>query len=177
MEYNKIQKKTTTYPKIQLVFTSVISKKQKDKLHKCRHFWGGGWFTVGDYQFARSKHSLISLDLMGVFVDSEQKLIFESFWLRFGSICLHFSSRVPLLHATPPTFCSSDFTNPTLLFVWYYNSKLFSLSGVTFIFCLFVWFYTPFCLQNLTTPILHLQFFCLMISPLTFRLSGFTIST
>ena len=37
-KYNKIQTKTTTYPKIQLVFTSVISKKQKDKLHKCRHF-------------------------------------------------------------------------------------------------------------------------------------------
>ena len=62
---------------------------------------------------------------MGVFVDSEQKLIFESFWLRFGSICLHFSSRVPLLHATPPTFCLSDFTTPTFLFVSFYNSNLF----------------------------------------------------
>ena len=124
-KYNEIQTKTTTYPKIQLVFTSVISKKQKDKLHKCRHFWGGGWYTVGDKRFARSRHSLISLDLMGVFVDSEQKLIFESFWLRFGSICLHFSSRVPLLHATPPTFCLSDFTTPTFLFVSFYNSNLF----------------------------------------------------
>ena len=133
-KYNEIQTKTTTYPKIQLVFTSVISKKQKDKLHKCRHFWGGGWFTVGDYRFARSRHSLISLDLMGVFVDSEQKLIFESFWLRFGSICLHFSSRVPLLHATPPTFCLSDFTTPTILFVWYYNSKLFHSQGLHLFF-------------------------------------------
>ena len=91
---------------------------------------------------------------MGVFVDSEQKLIFESFWLRFGSICLHFSSRVPLLHATPPTFCLSDFTTPTILFVWYYNSKLFHSQGLHLFFV---------CLSDFTPhfvfPILQHQFY------------------
>ena len=101
---------------------------------------------------------------MGVFVDSEQKLIFESFWLRFGSICLHFSSRVPLLHATPSTFCLSDFTNPTFLFVWYYNSKLFSLWGVTFV--LFV------CL--ILHPILSFQSYNTNLTPPIFLSDDFT---
>ena len=94
---------------------------------------------------------------MGVFVDSEQKLIFESFWLRFGSICLHFSSRVPLLHATPPTFCLSDFTTPTFLFVSFYNSNLF--------LCRLIWhfFIVNIALANASIVQFLILYHCLLL--------------